>query len=265
MTPREMYHIARRASVTAGKPRTYRHCGEVRPIPRSREVTASRIVAAVKTAHSLPRGSSGLLTRMAAAAVAASRAPAAAAPSLVERGRTRFADLVKVEALRRGLAVEVDLARNGSRPVRYVSETRTDADDQVMLLKADGWADYGRRAINRAKALAILGGRDDAGLWAVRVPATLATAEEALAWLMPAEVRAARDAGKRVLRQGDIWIVERSRDAMGGVRLPLRHDWDSEARVLRHSGHTPVEVPFPATAIAQRTLEARGSGRRGGD
>ena len=265
MTPREVYHLARRASVTPHGALVPSRSGHVLPRRRS-TVTKANIIADAKAKGGVPRGCGPLLDRMAAALAAVRQAAAQDAPhpSLVERGRAHFAQRICAEAARRGLETELDLARNGLLPVLWRDETHVDGY-RVALLYRSGWAEYSRRVRSAEKSLALLGGRDDSGWWAVRVPGTCTTVAQALEWLMPADVRRARDAGRRVLRQGDVWIVERTRDAMSGARLPWRHEWDGDARVLRHHGHAPVAVPFPAIAVPQRTLKARGAGRRGGD
>jgi hypothetical protein len=168
------------------------------------------------------------------------------------------------EADRRGLPTFLDLAKNADKELQIWEQTKA-SGYHVMLLGADGFAKYSSRIGTYPASLALLCGQDDAGLWAVRVPATIRTVEAALEWLKPAEVRKAEEAGKTVLRQGDVWIVERTRDAMARSELPEGHRWDAARRCLLHQGHQEVQVPFPAIAIRQSTIAENGVGRRRGD
>lgn len=99
----------------------------------------------------------------------------------------------------------------------------------------------------------------------MRVPGTLDTIKEALAWLEPAEVLGARSCGRQVLRQGDVWVVEMIRDRTSHSPLPTGHQWDEATRTLWHGEHRPLHVPFPAKFIPQRTLAANGVGRTQAD
>jgi hypothetical protein len=161
---------------------------------------------------------------------------------------------------------------------------------KVWLLRAEGWRYYSRRFGARPAHLAYLCGYDDAGAWAVRVPGTIERADEAVEWLTPATVTKARAAGKRVLRQGDVYAVETVRRCDGsgsyssdddwrvqctGVQVidvdgPGVHCWYPRARVLVHSDparpHRPLQVPYPARFVQQRAYQmGRGAGIGGAD
>lgn len=73
-------------------------------------------------------------------------------------------------------------------------------------------------------------GHSDRQDWAVRLPGTIITVKEALVWLTPSQVRKAKQKGKRVERQGDIYFV------------PLAIS-DNDFDVLQQSRHQPVYVP----------------------
>jgi hypothetical protein len=136
----------------------------------------------------------------------------------------------------------------------------------LTLVGCQGWRQYSRRFGSRRASLAYLCGRDDNGTWAVRVPGTCGSIGEAVAWVEPAAVKAARQAGRRVLRQGDVYAVEARRDDASG--LPPRHRFDAERRLLLHLDearpHAPLHVPFPARFFAQRVYQMGRSGRRAG-
>jgi len=136
----------------------------------------------------------------------------------------------------------------------------------LALLGCDGWRYYSRRAGSWRASLRYLCGVDDSGRWAVRVPGTVESVEEALDWLEPAAVKRAREAGREVLRQGDLYVVETTRryDQRGdGSALPQgsRHRWSKDGRRLEHPEHESLEVPWPARVYAQRTYQmGRGRG-----
>jgi hypothetical protein len=184
---------------------------------------------------------------------------------LARRLRLYRCDRYLVEVQRRGLPTYLDLIKNGAEPLHLTDETTTADGYPVALLSAEGWADYSRRSTKRFRTLSILAGRDDAGYWAVRVPGTIGSVAAGLRWLEPAVVRKAREDGRRVLRQGDIFIVERTRDAMADTSLPSGHTWDAATRTLTHGAHAHLHVPFPALPVPQSTLPSNGIGRRRGD
>lgn len=194
----------------------------------------------------------------------ARRAEANRAPELTLEQRRdrmivgRYIDEIK----RRGGEVWID-GKYGS-----VGLALADRGQGLYLLRAEGWREYGRSKA-RIATLAYLCGHDDNGMFATRVPGTCKQVEDALDALTPAEVRKARAEGRTVLRQGDVWIVQRkpSARAKDDFRaLPESHRWDDRRRTLRHldskgRSHRPVKVPFPAVAVPQSTVRM---GRGGG-
>jgi len=140
----------------------------------------------------------------------------------------------------------------------------------VYLLRAEGWRYYSRRFGSRPAALAYLAGRDDSGYWAARVPGTCATVAEAVEWLTPADVARARAAGRRVLRQGDVYAIETTARA-DGAGDPGTHEWYRRVRVLLGGSgdghrHAPVVIPFPCRFVRQRAYQmGRGGRGRGAD
>lgn len=150
--------------------------------------------------------------------------------------------------------------------------------DGFVLLRVTGWRFYSKAYGSRLATLAYLCGEDDNGPWAVRIPATVTTIADALTWLTPAAVHKALKAGRRVLRQGDVYAIEMRRDSWGdglteaGELPPVEvfpsHLWDIRRRVLVHKSrdgrpHADLSVPFPCRFVQQRVYRMGRSGRRG--
>lgn len=179
--------------------------------------------------------------------------------SLARRADARVVDRYAAEIERRGGETTID---SDSRSVPLAIADRTVG---LTLLTASGWRKYGRQG-HRQATLAYLCGREDGQTWAVRVPGTVTTVSGALHWLEPAAVRDARLAGRRVVRQGDVYAVETTRAHDGKGELPDSHIWDADARVLAHPQHGTLSLPCPVRFIAQNAYGmGRGAGRGFGD
>lgn len=170
------------------------------------------------------------------------------------------------EIERRGGETQID-GRYGSSYLEIISRGTSDGQPCVLLV-AEGWRRYGSRHPARRACLGYLVGIDDAGIWAVRVPGTMRSVSEAVRWLTPREVVTARMAGRTVLRQGDVYVIEARVDRMADTRLPRGHEWRPETRYLVHRPsdgrkHKPVKVAFPARVVPQRAYRMGRSGRRG--
>lgn len=138
----------------------------------------------------------------------------------------------------------------------------------LAVLRCEGWRYYSRRTPARRTALAYLCGRDDNGPFAARVPGETCTVRAALDALTPVPVRRAREQGRRVLRQGDVYLVETLRGGDNLDALPASHVWDAETRTLHHRPddgrpHRPVHVPFTCRAYLQTATAMGRRGRRG--
>lgn len=168
---------------------------------------------------------------------------------------------------------EVIQDRGGETTIEQVGDSvylrvmaRTDG---LTLLGCDGWRQYSRQYGARRCSLRYLCGRDDNGRWAVRVPGTCDTVRAALAFVEPAAVQRARIDGRRILRQGDVYLVEQRTDNMDAL-AGTRHRWDAATRTLHHDDplapHAGLHVPFRARAHVQSVLRmGRANGRRRGD
>ncbi|MFD5615143.1 hypothetical protein [Kitasatospora sp. NPDC127060] len=184
---------------------------------------------------------------------------------------------VEVRAQRRVLAAAVaEIERRGGETEIVSESTKVrlhiavrDVSTGMMLLRAEGWRYYSRRFGHRRAELAYVVGRDDAGPWAVRVPGTMTTLRDALAWMEPAEVTKARAAGRRVWRQGDVYAIETTaaHDGRGVDLLPDAHEWRPGTRYLVHRPedgrrHRPLKLTPPVRFVRQRVLEMGRSGAR---
>jgi hypothetical protein len=145
-----------------------------------------------------------------------------------------------------------------------------DRTRRIILVRAEGWRYYSSRTPQRYIELAYLYGTDDAGPWAVRVPGTMRTVAEAMAWLTPNDVVKALDKGLRVRRQGDVYAIETTarRDGAGAHDLPEGHEWRTSTRYLVHNPadgrkHRPVRLPYPVRFVVQSAYEMGRSGARG--
>jgi hypothetical protein len=130
---------------------------------------------------------------------------------------------------------------------------------RLYLFHVDHWRGYSKRFGARRASISYLAGWDGAQRFATRVPGTITTIRAAIGYLTPPEVRAAEEAGRTVLRQGDVYIVEcgdrRDRAATTARVLPRSHVWlDGDVRVLVHEQHGTAWIPFPARFARQRAL-----------
>jgi hypothetical protein len=150
---------------------------------------------------------------------------------------------------------------------RYRHLAVTDTRDGLYLLHVRSWRYY-KTAKPRLASLSYLCGTEDGQLWAVRVPGTIMSVPAALAWLEPAAVTRARAAGKRVLRQGDVYAVEttRAHDGLGAGGLPGSHSWNPRERTLWHPQHGTLSFAYPVRFVPQRVYGmGRSAGRGPGD
>ncbi|OEJ21029.1 hypothetical protein [Streptomyces subrutilus] len=187
--------------------------------------------------------------------------------SLQQRFTRHLIGQARAEIRRRGGEVAV-FGKNGSVTGTLHLADR-DRAQRILLVKAAGWRYYSTRAPQRYVELAYLYGTDDAGPWAVRVPGTMTTVREAMAWLTPNEVVKAMDKGLRVRRQGDVYAIETStkRDGDGKWDLPEGHTWRANTRYLVHNPadgrkHRPLRLTHPVRFVVQRAYEMGRSGAR---
>lgn len=148
---------------------------------------------------------------------------------------------------------------------REVRLSCADRRNGMLLLHCEGWRQYSRQFGARRASLSYLCGCEEGQRWAVRVPGAITTVDAALEWLTPSAVRRAMDAGRRVERQGDLYVVESRIDAMPTkpVTYAGSHAWDPSTRTLTHDQHVQVHVDYSARVYMQRAYKMGRSGRRG--
>lgn len=131
-----------------------------------------------------------------------------------------------------------------------------DRKQRLWLLSASGWCKYSSRAGTWHRSGAWLAGHDPdqpSGYFCRRVPASCSTVTDALVWLQPAEVKKALAEGRKVIRQGDVYLIEMKRgDNLSA--LPRNHTWNRDTRAVEHPEHGPIHVPYPVKAVPQKTL-----------
>jgi len=179
------------------------------------------------------------------------------------RSMTALAKVYADEIAKRGGETVISAEHSGADAHLAV----VDRQDGMTLLKAEGWRYYSRRFGSRYAAIAYLCGRDDNGRWAVRVPGTCTTVAEAIYAVEPSDVRKAREAGRIVLRQGDIYAIQTTKAHDGKGELPANHQWDRDARTLRHldpdAPHQDLLIDFPVRFVAQSVMRMGRTARRG--
>jgi hypothetical protein len=210
-------------------------------------------LAAALQERGLPgRRSKTAITRLRRQRARRREAPPARRP-LAERARERALRLYTAEIVRRGGETEIK-GRYGTARLGLAGR---DNRGRLMLLRAEGYRDYGRRAGCHMALLAYLCGVDDSGRWAARVPGTVTSVGEALAWLTPAEAHRAKAAGRRVRRQGDVYAIETTQahdTPTGWVGADQRrdpatggwvtsHHWNAQTRYLTHPARGRAAAP----------------------
>jgi hypothetical protein len=193
----------------------------------------------------------------------ADRVALAAAPPLGERlTRHLLARYTRVITERGGeTAISGGDKGDWAQPLQIVDR---DLASGLLVLHVTGWRFYGSRSRPRGyrqAALSYLCGRDESGPWAARVPGTIGDVAAALAYVIPAAVRDARQAGRRVWRQGDVYAIATTPPHDGRGTLPPRHAWDPTSRTLTHPEHGQLRLPDPVRFVPQHALAmGRGAG-----
>ncbi len=156
--------------------------------------------------------------------------------------------------LKQGLA-EID-RRNLTTPAGWDYERKQvidrDAKKRLWLIHADYWYHYSRAFGSRQVGASYLCGVDEGQTFAVRVPKSVEKITDALQYLTPAAVIAAREKGYWTARQGDIFLVEKKR---GENNLDALR-WTRHKPVQRVSGRLIVQHPQHATVFVPGSVRA---------
>lgn len=133
---------------------------------------------------------------------------------------------------------------------------------RLWVVHASYFYEYSRRAGAWKTGASYLCGREDGQDWAVRIPKTITTVDQAVEWHEPAAVRKAKSEGRWVKRQGDVFVIALRRGTDNLSDLPENHEFRAESRYLVHPQHRPVKLPQqPVRSYVARTLD----GARGAD
>ncbi len=145
--------------------------------------------------------------------------------------------------------------------------TDYDRGEKLWVIHVEQTYHYSNTFGDRYVSASWLCGRDENGVWAVRVPGTLTKVTEAVDWITPGPVKKAVAAGRQVIRQGDVYFVQKRRGPDNLRELPWNHHWDPTSRTATHRQHGTVHVPFPCRVYAQYQLHSSRSGawRRAAD
>jgi hypothetical protein len=177
-------------------------------------------------------------------------------PTLAERLDRRLLARYRAEIVRRGGETSITTDRDRTAVLQV-----TDRHDGLTLLHVAAWRYYGRKHRPHHATLSYLCGTEHGRPWAVRVPGTLTTVHEAMAWTTPAAVKEARGAGRPVWRQGDVYAIATTLAYDASGTLPPRHVWNPTSRTLTHPEHGRLRLPDPIRFVSQHALAmGRGAG-----
>ena len=210
--------------------------------------------------------STARITRSPAGGLTAGLAVAAACIARYAVARRAYVRALVAEVARRGGETSIAPMPYGSAGRAKIQERELEAvswsaDQSLCLLHCEGWRYYSRRFGARPAALAYLAGRDDNGLFAVRVTGTCESVTAALTWLTPAP---ARKPG--AVRQGNVYAVPyRGRAPVTRIGrhrlLPCTLDGQPSLRLVHEAqdgrrGHEHVLLPGQRwTLVEQRRMD----------
>lgn len=149
--------------------------------------------------------------------------------------------------------------------MRFVSDY--DGKRRMAVIRVDSWVQYScRYGTYRRCAGLVLFDEDAQEYRFLRVGPDIETIDGALEYIKPAAVRKAQKAGKRVVRQGDMYFVPARKWNLTALRgtnhfTVERQDggWDIE-----HETHPTVSLTSPHRAYSQLIVRNGGFGHGGG-
>lgn len=158
----------------------------------------------------------------------------------------------------RGFETEFRTGFAGSPASRDSVETIKLAESRrgLRLYELEGWKKYSRHTVYHTRFV-YLAGIDRGVYWAIRCPSTVTNIAEALEYTTPAKVKKAKSEGRKVYRQGDVFIIEKKagKDNLNG--LPSSHSWDSVSRNLTHTTHKSVKIDFPFCIAVGKSVNSK--------
>jgi len=173
-------------------------------------------------------------------------------------------DLFKQEIERRNFETSFRTGFKGapSRQDRTEEISIQEKRRGLRLYVADGWKKYSRHCVYPCR-LVYLAGIDRGTYWAIRCPSSVKSIDEALAYTEPAAAKNARKSGLCVIRQGDVFIIEKKSGKDNLKGLPKSHQFNPDTREMIHASHRRISIPFPFKVAVGKSLSAEGRGRRG--
>ena len=160
------------------------------------------------------------------------------------------------EILRRRLDMPAGITR------RSFNVTDRDVENRLWVINASAKYHYSNRFGDWWNNASWLAGYDEGQLFAVRVPSSITTVEEALSYMKPAAVHNAECDGRWVGRQGDVYAVEKiaGDDNTEAIRY-TRHNYNKETRELTHPQHKTLRIPLNVKAVRFYVQKTTDSGR----
>lgn len=160
------------------------------------------------------------------------------------------------EILRRRLDLPAGITR------RSFNVTDRDVENRLWVINASAKYHYSNRFGDWWNNASWLAGYDEGQLFAVRVPSSITTVEEALSYMKPAAVYNAERDGRWVGRQGDVYAVEKmaGEDNTEAIRY-TRHSYNKETRELTHPQHKTMRIPLNVKAVRFYVQKTTDSGR----
>lgn len=189
--------------------------------------------------------------------------------SLEERFQARLREIGWEQILKRGLSRPAFL--NKPDLLRVASRVR---GERLWLLHGEGWYKYSGPFGSRYQTASYLCGCEDGHYWAVRVPGTITTVDQAELWLMPAPVRKEHlDGQNQVWRQGDMYFIPQPSgrhchdlSALHGTRHHAEVvDRVDVGVVVTHPEHSTLNLPSAHYYRVYQQTQLNGAGRVAGD
>lgn len=159
---------------------------------------------------------------------------------------------------------------------RYLSEWDYSPHKRMALFKVDDWVEYSRNETWHVElSVLVIYDRDSGNYNAIRVSPRCLSIDTALSYLKPAEVIKAETAGKKILRQGDMYFIPQTRWNLSEMvgsnhtveiqrgRSGFFDKWDSSEKLngkpiyIVHPHHKTLKLTSPHKVRQQITVFGR--------